>query len=768
MSNDRPKRLPCRPNAIRKGTVQDNTESMNNDQAKSGNGSNINCHGETIIVRKGLGCRRSRKDMLSPEEQKHIETVGDKQEDHCIRRDQLPPKPTRIFRELKPRRRLIFTSPRVITSDEDLFPCNHSLYREPSDRWRQISEQAGSHRQDGSVMNIGRRPSTANSFRMGMIRCAAVRVRSLNLWVDHEKDTLLDWLEMIAEVFVNLEHLTLTEDVFSGEDDLAVSARMRRLYVLSMLPNLKSIDDMVVTTEEREMTDPKASNDELEMIDDDSRSSMNDPICTNNGEETDSRILSMPVSVDTDSMRSSRAFGIEVEFLEAKCWEVKQTETETTASISPTSNSEFTITATDSDDHFVFGQEERLLGASSLTDAIGVYPVPATDDPSVNSRADKDRTGTEAHKRIVSTSKVGYNLTHGCNNAPTGRIEDHQKNTGCTTLSRKGDTLSSDNSRSKVTGSKVRAFHSDSNNSIELVPVFSIDIELSGTRDVSTFRQKKSGAPIIQLPHSSQEDSKRNIEPQNELKKNNENSTTVSRNKEKVNKDCDRETSVAKACTPVQRQSKVTVPTPQVGCCQILRNDQSAISQFSFPASSRPVAKNMISAERPMNGFGLTANQQLPPSKSLTSPFPMQFRERQKPPYITTTSHKALNMAEAMNRDPKGFRDLSICGHNEIEVVAGTLSVITSSVSSQENTTRMLKTAQKGELPPPCPLSKTRHEMPSCSQLQERKSRHRSQLSSNRMLRQSARAVSVMDLDDEQEDFSDDYVQGEVNKGSIQ
>ena len=125
-------------------------------------------------------------------------------------------------------------------------------------------------------------------------------------------------------------------------------------------------------------------------------------------------------------------------------------------------------------------------------------------------------------------------------------------------------------------------------------------------------------------------------------------------------------------------------------------------------------------------------------------------------------------MAEAMNRDPKGFRDLSICGHNEIEVVAGTLSVITSSVSSQENTTRMLKTAQKGELPPPCPLSKTRHEMPSCSQLQERKSRHRSQLSSNRMLRQSARAVSVMDLDDEQEEFSDDYVQGEVNKGSIQ
>mmetsp|Transcript_18475 Transcript_18475/g.45775 ORF Transcript_18475/g.45775 Transcript_18475/m.45775 type:complete len:753 (+) Transcript_18475:94-2352(+) len=743
MSNKEPERLPCRPNVIRKGTLQDNAESMDNDQAKSGNGININCHGETIIVRKGLGCRRSRKDMLSPEEQKRIKTVGDKQEDYCIRKGLLPPKPTRILRELKPRRRLIFTSPRVITSDEDLFPCNHSLYREPNDRWQQISEQAESHRQDGSVINIGRRPSNANSFRMGMIRCAAVRVRSLNLWVDHEKDTLLDWLEMIAEVFVNLEHLTLTEDAFPGEDDLAVSARMRRLYVLSVMPNLKSIDDMVVTTEEREMSDPKASNDELEIID---------------GKETNSRILSMPVSVDTDSMRSSRAFGIEVEFLEAKCWEVKQTETETTASISPTSNSEFTITATDSDDHFLFGQEERLLGASYLTDAIGVSPVPATDEPSVNSRADKDRIGTEAYKRIVSAGEMGYNLTHGCNNAPIGSIEDHEKNTSCTTLSRKVDTLSCDNSRSKVTGSKVRAFHSDSNSGIELVPVSSIDIELSGTRDVSTFGQKKTSTPIIQLPHSSQEDSKRKIETQNEIKTKFENSTTILRNKEKVNEDCGREASVAKACTPVQRQSKVIVPTPQVGCCQILRNDQSAISQFSFPTSSRPIAKNMTFVERQTTDFGLTTNQQLPPSKSLTSPFPMQFRERQKPPYITTTSHEAVNMAEAMNNDPEGFRDRSICGQNEIEVVAGTLSVITSSISSQENTTRMLKTAQKGELPPPCPLSKTRREMASCSQPQERNSRHRSQQSSNRMLRQSARAVSVMDLDDEEEEFSDDYV----------
>ena len=723
-----------------KDTVPVKLESMNHQNKYSVN-RNINREGKTSIIRKGLGCRRSRKDMLSPEEQQVIESGGDKQQDGSSGRRQPPRKPPRSLREAKPRRRLVFTSPRVIASDKDLFPSNHSLYKESSERWQQISDQAGSHRQDGTIMNIGRRPSTANAFRMGMIGCAAVRVRYLNLWVDHEKDILCDWLKMIAEIFVNLEHLTLTEDLFPGEDDMAVSARMRRLYVLSILPNLKSIDDMVVTSKERGMANPGGQNDQHRSHRDKLQSPSSESIRTGNSKDIDSKDMSKPEFIDTDSVRTSRANGIEVEFLSAKCWEVKQTETETTASSSPTSTSETTITATDSDNHFEYEQQNNLVAAAFLNDTIAVTRMPSMDGN------DKYPSGNEMLRQVISIEERDIDLTH-C------------QKTGRNIQSKANNIQSSDDVRSNVTSARVRAFHSDSNNSIELVPVTSTDLEWSGVCDVSNVQKKKSCAPVIQLPFYS-EDTEATIEEPNKLTKKYQNSMAGLQSKEREQKDCDREASARKACTPVQRQSKVIVPTPQVGCCQILRNDGYETSQFSFPTSSRAVTKYKKFPQDKFAVSVLSANQQVPPSKSLSSPFPMQFRERQKPSSITAINHLLVKTSDSRCCYPRGSHSDANCFtpiQNGIEVIAKPHLLITSPNYSPEMATCTHKTAQKGELLPPCPFGKNRHRVASDYQPKKIKPRNQKQRIFHNALRESARSTSVMDLDEEEE-FVDNCIQ---------
>lgn len=160
-------------------------------------------------IRKRLGCRRVDDDMITSDDEEQEEKVI--------------------------RRKLLFTSPRLMEPDESLFPVNHSPYKNSQQRWQLVSDQAGEHRQDGTVLLIGRK-ITPMALRIGMTKQAAKRVRSLNLWLDHDKDVLPEWLDVIASVFRNLEHLTLTEDLFPGEDEMAVSARMRRLYILYRLP----------------------------------------------------------------------------------------------------------------------------------------------------------------------------------------------------------------------------------------------------------------------------------------------------------------------------------------------------------------------------------------------------------------------------------------------------------------------------------------------------------------------------------------------------
>ena len=811
----------------------------------------INTKGKTNIVRKRLGCRRSRKDMLSPEEQQSITTGDD----------------TQLV--LKPRRRLIFTSPRVISSDEDLFPSSHALYKESNDRWQQISNQAGSHRQDGTVMNIGRRPSTAIAFRKGMIGCAAVRVRSLNLWLDHEKDNLPDWLEMIREVFVNLEHLTLTEDVFPGEDELAVSARMRRLYVLSILLNLKSIDDMAVTPKEREMANPGDSSDQDKLNQDELQSQSIESIIRNGSQDIDSRITSIsvsndtdsvgssrvngieveflaekfqdmhhtqtgtiascspttssestvtahetnqyqrttstPVSINTDSEESSRVNGIEVEFLAEKFRDVNHTQTGTTANSSPTTNLETTITADDTnvhsritpipvsidkdsegssrvsgievefltekfqgmnhiytgttasssqtansettitdddtDDHFVFEEEGGMLIRAEFWNKNNiVHLTPSMETTFDNSHICKNDTDSEILKQVVSTKNEYVDLTHrfddtSMESAPTRSTTHQDPNTVCNAQSRNKDNHSAYDMRKELIRARVRAFHNDSNNSIELVSVASTDLEWPAACGFLNFRKDKTSASKIPFSAGVAKTIAHDT-PKQACQE----SMTSLRDKEREKENRNLEDFSPQSCTPVQRQSNVivSVSTPQVGCCLILNDDPCSISKFSFLATGQHVSTTKISSHEK------SANQKLPPSKSLSSPFPMQFRERQKPSCTTTTTNLIVNTSDSINcgsRTVQSRRDGLI--QNELKTVDIPLLAITSRSSSKNPVFGTSKTAKEGDLPPPCPFEKIRHKAAADYKSKLQKSMRQNQRHVN-----NARSTSVMDLDD--------------------
>eukprot|EP00980_Cylindrotheca_fusiformis_P027507 scaffold20791_cov137-Cylindrotheca_fusiformis.AAC.6 len=144
--------------------------------------------------------------------------------------------------------RLIFTSPRLSVRDEDIFQKDDSLYSLER-RWDSISEQAGDHGQSGRVISIHRRFGP-KSFHMGMMKHVSLRVRSLSLCIDHKHDNLTEWIDVISGKLVNLENLTILD---AQDDDMVISKRMQRLYILNAMPNLNSIDEIPISREEREI-----------------------------------------------------------------------------------------------------------------------------------------------------------------------------------------------------------------------------------------------------------------------------------------------------------------------------------------------------------------------------------------------------------------------------------------------------------------------------------------------------------------------------------
>lgn len=140
-------------------------------------------------------------------------------------------------------KKLVFTSPRFSSRDEDIFRKDPSLYSLEK-RWDSISEQAGKHKQDGRVLIINRSLSP-ESLQKGLTQQAALRVQSLSLYMDQKEDNLTEWIDVISVLLVKLENLTILD---VQDDEMAISKRMQRLYILTEMPKLKSIDDVPITS----------------------------------------------------------------------------------------------------------------------------------------------------------------------------------------------------------------------------------------------------------------------------------------------------------------------------------------------------------------------------------------------------------------------------------------------------------------------------------------------------------------------------------------
>jgi len=155
---------------------------------------------------------------------------------------------------IRKKKKLVFTSPRFSNRDEDIFVRSKNLF-DSSKRWESISEQAGYHQQSGRVLVLHRTISPM-ALRYGMTRQASLRVRSLSLTLDKREFDLSEWIDIIAETLINLENLSIVDSQFQ---DLSVTKRMQRVYVLQKMPNLTSIDEIRITDGERSMARSKSS-----------------------------------------------------------------------------------------------------------------------------------------------------------------------------------------------------------------------------------------------------------------------------------------------------------------------------------------------------------------------------------------------------------------------------------------------------------------------------------------------------------------------------
>lgn len=708
-------------------------------------------------IRKRLGCRRVDDDMITSDD-------DEEEEDVVIRR------------------KLLFTSPRLMEPDESLFPVNHSPYKNSHQRWQLVSDQAGEHRQDGTVLLIGRK-ITPMALKIGMTKQAAKRVRSLNLWLDHDKDVLPEWLDVIAAVFRNLEHLTLTEDLFPGEDEMAVSARMRRLYVLYRLPFLKSIDDMIVTEDERRMARPGESGNRMAarkavnaLLDDEDE---DEPQLPNNyrygmvpdeshvdklnlpqmplhqqphlahempveiihdqfshgvvndgvyGNENDGlgRIPQIPATLSNASARTAKEVGVEInQELAAKFAELNRITTATTATTMSDEPG-----GLDFDDIF----DDELAGEAMLSDLAA---------------SSEELGGPESqysHSLSQSSSGEGYDENIDCRMMLNGRQDIKSMNNVDVEevdLSERGRrTVVADFSKEipveanldgigrRSNGVRSQILDTD-DNSIELISVASTDVEWTAACGVLSFRTDRSCAPRLRMPFSR---NRKVIAADEAVAAIRQAKANVRNKQQETMKETEK-----MDCTPVSRND--AVKTPQVGCCTF-----GSSSQGKFFPDRRSVRTNSSQE----TGAPASANKQLPPSKSLSSPFPMQFRERQKTPprnnLVVQTSYSTDSAKSRSSMD------------DSKETIASPLQAINStSSSSPRNQDRKKLRAGKGDLPPQCPTAGQRKVPIPPQRVRKAKRRQRASKSST----ENARSTSVMDLEDdeEEEEVEDDTSQ---------
>lgn len=144
-----------------------------------------------------------------------------------------------------------FTSPRCLKADVS----PDKTLQTHENRWMKMSELAGSHKQDDDLLRFNR-PIAPLAFKSGVPSQVASRVKTLHIVAE---DNLPQWLDVLSNTCFSLENLMLNgED--GAKNESMEAARMRRLYILYRLPDLKSIDGVNVTDLERQLARPNNPN----------------------------------------------------------------------------------------------------------------------------------------------------------------------------------------------------------------------------------------------------------------------------------------------------------------------------------------------------------------------------------------------------------------------------------------------------------------------------------------------------------------------------
>mmetsp|Transcript_30293 Transcript_30293/g.88593 ORF Transcript_30293/g.88593 Transcript_30293/m.88593 type:complete len:610 (+) Transcript_30293:107-1936(+) len=163
----------------------------------------------------------------------------------------------------------------------------------PRDRWKAMSELAGSHKQSLEVLDLSNRSLPVQALKFGVPRKTAESVTDLrydgNLVGEGNdgNNDLPAFLDIVVQLFPRLQHLSLRNNPCSPGNsmggaspmreaklpanvdpklksklDAAIDAatreqrRMQRLYIIYRLPDLLSIDDKSVSDVERQMARP--------------------------------------------------------------------------------------------------------------------------------------------------------------------------------------------------------------------------------------------------------------------------------------------------------------------------------------------------------------------------------------------------------------------------------------------------------------------------------------------------------------------------------
>eukprot|EP00934_Nitzschia_sp_Nitz4_P008290 Nitzschia sp. Nitz4//scaffold161_size51353//24664//26892//NITZ4_006948-RA/size51353-processed-gene-0.73-mRNA-1//-1//CDS//3329537909//8280//frame0 len=625
---------------------------------------------------------------------------------------------------------LKFESPRLSGPDSTWFPQDVAPYQDAMRRWDLVSQQAGAHKQCCTSITI-RDHMTPNALRYGIVQQVGLRVQSIQLWF--REDSLPSWLDVFSTLFPNLQHLRLFQDRFVGEEEIEVSSRMRRLYVLYRLPDLKSIDDVLVTEAERAMARPSTPNSQRVRVDPTFGSDTLASVKSHSLIDDEESVFQIEPTQSIGS-HTARELGRELAHL-AQNLAIVQDEDE--CGKKELDDSEHLAGEDIFDESLPLSGEKREDLGSSSPDSIGR-------ETDVQNDGDDIHGLHFAHSLHSTRSAVpiGLILSNPASLNVESNLSFQHSNVKGALLDEEDDETTnvascpkSPSSRlsTKMTPNRRKLARTGASDAVDLVSVASSHHEWTAACGVLSFRSDRACAPRLRL----------NFCGRGKITDGKEEENTYEISSKELLKE------------------KFSQQTPP-------RTKPNRGSPATTPVRS-PLADKCVSPTNDSHGNGRSANQKLPPSRSLSSPFPMQFRDRGSPLRISTVDDDlpAKQQNAAIPSSPRAKGTLLMGTITEpITLTVLSNSPTRKSTSIPETTKASNKTITKGDLPPPGPTGVPRRKVVASSLLQQpsiqQSRRARKMERRKRAFQENARSTSVFDtdLDDDdvimEEDAEDD------------